>query len=464
MSKRQLGLAFAIALFSHALSVGASYVFTYPTIPGGTLTEMWGINDNGMVAANGVLGSGPNMVQFAGVFTSGTLNPLPLPPAGLGVGAVGINNAGAVVGVAYQLQTFSPEQGFILTGGQYTLFSHPGYSDTEARAISPSGLVTGSAINNPQSATPVYTGYIYDPATHSFTDIFPGSAGLVIAQGINSASQVVGSVHGANGTSGTSAFLRQPDGTISVFQINNAFTAARGINDNGLIAGFTAVGSVTEGFVGDANGFQLLAVPGATSTVIEGLNNLGQVSGIYDDAAGNEHAFYATPAQLPVNPPPPPGGSFVFDAAVVAGVPIFIDPLIATGYDYAVGAGDPLFASVRLPFGIGDSQYTLIVNGMSFDLGAGDLFDFTQLFPGGVSAFRVTGIELDAMLDPANVQAFPTELTFAASGRFTGTQTPITAQVPEPATVALFGIGLAGFAWSRRRSAPAGSWRGDYNR
>lgn len=32
---------------------------------------------------------------------------------------------------------------------------------------------------------------------------------------------------------------------------------------------------------------------------------------------------------------------------------------LAIGYDYATGAGDPLFASVELPIGIGDSLYTL---------------------------------------------------------------------------------------------------------
>ena len=40
--------------------------------------------------------------------------------------------------------------------------------------------------------------------------------------------------------------------------------------------------------------------------------------------------------------------------------------------------------------------------------------------------FRVDCIEVDALLDPANPQAFPTELTFMEAGRFTGTQKPIT--------------------------------------
>jgi len=54
-----------------------------------------------------------------------------------------------------------------------------------------------------------------------------------------------------------------------------------------------------------------------------------------------------------------------------------------------------------------------------------------------VSAFSVTGIEVNAAIDPANPLAFPTELTFIGTGRFTGTKTPITISVPEPGTLAL---------------------------
>jgi hypothetical protein len=101
----------------------------------------------------------------------------------------------------------------------------------------------------------------------------------------------------------------------------------------------------------------------------------------------------------------------------------FIDPPVAIGYDYAIGQGNPNFASVLLP-DVGNGQYNLYscngsslgtaLAGVSFNLGSG-----------GLSCFRVRGIEKSAGLDPADVTAFVTGLTFVTDGAFTGTMTPI---------------------------------------
>jgi len=134
----------------------------------------------------------------------------------------------------------------------------------------------------------------------------------------------------------------------------------------------------------------------------------------------------------------------------------FIDPLVAIGYDYAIGAGDPNFASVLLP-DVGDGEFTLdyVFNGQSVHTSLADGIQF--FFPqGGVGAFRVGGIELSAGLDPADASAFITGLTFAANGHFTGTMTPITVDVPavgpvpEPSTWALMIVGVVGLLARRR--------------
>jgi hypothetical protein len=140
----------------------------------------------------------------------------------------------------------------------------------------------------------------------------------------------------------------------------------------------------------------------------------------------------------------------------------FIDPFVAVGYDYAIGAGDPPFASVLLP-DVGDGQFTLAYLDGGTPVQTTLAHDAQFFFPpGGVSAFRVTGIEVAAGLDPNNVTAFITGLTFVTQGNFTGTMTPLTvfvpdpSQVPEPATLACVLIGVLGLAvvrWRQGRRA-----------
>jgi hypothetical protein len=128
----------------------------------------------------------------------------------------------------------------------------------------------------------------------------------------------------------------------------------------------------------------------------------------------------------------------------------FIDPVVAVGYEYAIGQGDPNFASVLLP-DIGDGAYDVVFNSLHHAVLAGDQFFFPQ---GGVPTFTVLGIEPSANLDPNDVNAFLTGLTFVTEGHFTGTMTPLTQEIPDatvpvPATVMLLGAGLAAMAASR---------------
>jgi hypothetical protein len=164
--------------------------------------------------------------------------------------------------------------------------------------------------------------------------------------------------------------------------------------------------------------------------------------------------------ELPtVGPDPNPndgfGAPYQFHVSITDRQVRFIDPLIAIGYDYAIGTGDPNFASVIFP-NVGDSLYELSFGSTTQTVAAGVEFFFPA---GGVSQFSVRGIETSAGLDPNDVTAFITGLTWVGLGEFTGTMTPVVLFVPDvavplPGGLGLVGVGLVALAWATRRSWP----------
>jgi hypothetical protein len=125
-----------------------------------------------------------------------------------------------------------------------------------------------------------------------------------------------------------------------------------------------------------------------------------------------------------------------------------------------------LFASVTAVTSVGSGIYQLSVwNGTGYDLvdaalAAGQTFDFTSLagFGNGVSQFEITGIDPNSGLDPSNVTAFVTGVTFVGDGSFTGTMEAITTASPVPGPIVgaglpglLFGCGIGGLLLRRRR-------------
>ncbi len=124
------------------------------------------------------------------------------------------------------------------------------------------------------------------------------------------------------------------------------------------------------------------------------------------------------------------------------GVPLYFDPDIATGYDYTLDEGDPLFASVIVPEPLpnGDASFTLIVGEASFPLEAGEQFDLTQIDPLGVATFSIRGIDPGEELDPEDPMAFVTGATFMEEREANVTMTAV---VPEPGATAL-GVAMLG--------------------
>jgi hypothetical protein len=148
------------------------------------------------------------------------------------------------------------------------------------------------------------------------------------------------------------------------------------------------------------------------------------------------------------------GGVYHFDIDGVGADHVsYIDPVVATGFHYETGGAGPNFRSVLLP-NVGDGRYTLSFS----DASGGHLVELDhdqQYFFGadGVSAFSINGIEASAGVQPGDGTGFVTGLSFVAAGRFTGTMTPITSAVPEPASWMMTLLGVTMVARLRRRRA-----------
>ncbi len=209
---------------------------------------------------------------------------------------------------------------------------------------------------------------------------------------------------------------------------------------------------------GDFTNFFML--PGSRTAAVLDLQNTTNV-------AGGEDGFWSfairnglVPGSTPGNPllPVIQDDGFNFDFNVNLNQRVFIDPDIAVGYEYVVDSG-PNFASVLIPSALpnGDSAFELHVNGMTFDLFAGTVFDFTGLNPFGFDHFSIDGIDTNEMLNPNDAFAFVTGLTFVDSGVVSMRQIPsIISVVPEPETYAMLlaGLGLLSLMMRRSKEIP----------
>ena len=131
-----------------------------------------------------------------------------------------------------------------------------------------------------------------EPVSFTSFDI-PGATSYFVA-GINDEGLVAGIWVNAGGSD--LGFTRSADGRISTPIVDpnddTGVTVLRAIDDEGVIAGFYGA-NVSNGFLLTDGKFRTVDFPGAVSTALRGINNLGDVSGTYSivDLDADEFGF-----------------------------------------------------------------------------------------------------------------------------------------------------------------------------
>lgn len=216
--------------------------------PGSAQTQVTAINNKGYTAGFWVGGKGVNrgFVDWNGVFTSyrdpntgtGTVNQL-----------LGLNDNGIAVG--FYTGSKGVNHGYKLNQatGVFTPVTPPGASNVTASAINANGDITGFYTSGMQTI-----GFLYKNGQFTTFD-FPGST-VTNPFGINIHDTIVGSY----------------------------------LDGSGVMHGFTLktpIKGATWQSIDDPNG--------VGSTVVNGLNDNGELVGFYTDAAGNTDGMLATP-------------------------------------------------------------------------------------------------------------------------------------------------------------------------
>jgi hypothetical protein len=286
--------------------VHAAWQFTAVDFPGAVETNVFGVNDSGDAVGYAFDVLSPIQIHpfpFVYDIKKGTYTRIPRAfGEEFGTFGLGINNQGAIVG-SFLAPPNGDEHAFVRSKkGVYTEFVHPGSTFTDARGTNERGLIAGVADDGN-----FLLGFIYDPARNTYVDFLPSPE--TIAHGINNRGDVAGSVFLDAGVAcaqcpeGFYGFLRTARGAFTFFRVNGLDTRARGLTDSGVIAGQVDTDIGVKSFVTRIQGLpyeaitipdaSLLEFPGSSFTIAEGINNRGDVVGLYLDADFASHGFVA---------------------------------------------------------------------------------------------------------------------------------------------------------------------------
>lgn len=169
---------------------------------------------------------------------------------------------------------------------QFQIVDYPGAPQTAIFGINNPGMAVGYGFGFTNVTS---INFQYDTKKKTLT-VVPSASGYSETDvlGINDSGVMVGAVTSLDGS--TSGFIRDKDGTFRVFrQPGWANSQARGINNRGLICGFSASADSSSlvGFIYDPSNNTFTSVLPSPVTIVAGINNRGQIAGsvwLYPDA------------------------------------------------------------------------------------------------------------------------------------------------------------------------------------
>jgi probable HAF family extracellular repeat protein len=193
-------------------------------------------------------------------------------------GALGINNAGSIVGEynGIPIQSFGNVLGFLYQGGAYTTLEVRGSFDTYASGINDAGIIVGYYFDAQFNSH----GFLYQGGTFTTLD-FPG-ASSTWPLGINDAGSIVGNY--LDDTGSRHYFLYQ-GGTFTTLDVPGRTGFYVGINDAGIIVGYYFDAQFnSHGFLYQGGAFTTLNFPGVPFAI----NDAGCIVGV---SAGNPFLY-----------------------------------------------------------------------------------------------------------------------------------------------------------------------------
>jgi hypothetical protein len=225
-----------------------------------------------------------------------TFTPISNPPGTVGIVIpAGINDSGAIVDTA-EVLLVGPGgipnpvfESFVQSGSVFTPINFPGtpVGSTGAQSINNQGQVVGSVLSNPVSG-----GFIFSRGTYQSVDI-PGAAAATIVFGLNAKGVAV--VQQNLDAFGDSASFTFAGGKFTPLSFPGAtFTAAIAINNAGdIVGGYTDSSGNNHGFLMHKGVFTTiddpLATPGGTGP--SAITNSGAIVGTYLGSDGSVHGF-----------------------------------------------------------------------------------------------------------------------------------------------------------------------------